>query len=202
MEKSINSPKMTKQIIPMEGIVRFPERLNLVMEGMTNVELAAKTGLTEATIRNYRKGKSYPTLDKLKELAEACKCPLDWLATGNLNKNEIRENEIDFESEVKELAVWLSNEEKVALISFIRREGINSLLRIAGSAQATNSGSIDDLIENLPVRDTLKQAIKEAAKGDEHLDKEILRRIENRKNSLEAGQQSLDQPELEHKKIG
>lgn len=132
----------------------------------------------------------------------ACKCPLDWLATGNLNKNEIRENEIDFELEVKELAVWLSNEEKVALISFIRREGINSLLRIAGSAQATNSGSIDDLIENLPVRDTLKQAIKEAAKGDEHLDKEILRRIENRKNSLEAGQQSLDQPELEHKKIG
>lgn len=82
MEKSDNSPEMQKQIIPMEGLIRFPERLNLAMKGMTNVELAGKTGLTEATIRNYRKGKSYPPLDKLKELADACNCPLGWLATG------------------------------------------------------------------------------------------------------------------------
>ncbi|CAG9412389.1 MULTISPECIES: helix-turn-helix domain-containing protein [Providencia] len=179
MEKSNNSPKAQKQIIPMEGLIRFPDRLNLVMEGMTNVELASKTGLTEATIRNYRKGKSYPTLDKLKELAEACNCPLDWLATGSLNQNEIRKNEIDFESEFKDIFAWLSSEEKIMLISFIRREGINSLLRLTKSNLSTvTHNSIDEQIDNLPIRPLLKKAIKIGLANNGEYDKEILHVLE------------------------
>lgn len=179
MEKSDNSPEMQKQIIPMEGLIRFPERLNLAMKGMTNVELAGKTGLTEATIRNYRKGKSYPPLDKLKELADACNCPLGWLATGGASNADIRQNEIDFDGEIRELATWLSNEEKVALISFIRREGINTLLRLTKINQTLVSNhTIEEQIDNLPIRPLLKQAIKIGLANDGDYDREIFRLLE------------------------
>lgn len=175
MEKSDNSPEMQKQIIPMEGLIRFPERLNLAMKGMTNVELAGKTGLTEATIRNYRKGKSYPPLDKLKELADACNCPLGWLATGEASNADTRQNEINFDGEIRELATWLSNEEKVALISFIRREGINTLLRLTKINQTLVSNhTIEEQIDNLPIRPLLKQAIKIGLANDGDYDREIL----------------------------
>lgn len=179
MEKSDNSPKIQKQIIPMEGLIRFPERLSLVMKGMTNVELAAKTGLTEATIRNYRKGKSYPPLDKLKELADACNCPLDWLATGSVSDNEIRQSEIDFDGEIRELATWLSNEEKAALISFIRREGINTLLRLTKVNETlTHDYTIEEQIDNLPIRPLLRQAIKIGLANNGDYDREILHVLE------------------------
>ncbi|HCT6817390.1 TPA: helix-turn-helix transcriptional regulator [Morganella morganii] len=179
MEKSDNSPEMQKQIIPMEGLIRFPERLNLAMKGMTNVELAGKTGLTEATIRNYRKGKSYPPLDKLKELADACNCPLGWLATGGVSNADIRQNEIDFDGEIRELATWLSNEEKVALISFIRREGINTLLRLTKINQTfVSNHTIEEQIDNLPIRPLLKQAIKIGLANDGDYDREIFRLLE------------------------
>ncbi|HHV7359425.1 TPA: helix-turn-helix domain-containing protein [Morganella morganii] len=187
MEKSDNSLEMQKQIIPMEGLIRFPDRLNLAMNGMTNVELASKTGLTEATIRNYRKGKSYPPLDKLKELADACNCPLEWLATGSLSDNKIRHDEINFDGEIRELATWLSNEEKVALISFIRREGINSLLRLTKTNQEiVPNRTIEEQIDSLPIRPLLKQAIKIGlANGGEH-DREILCLLEKIKSSSQS----------------
>lgn len=200
MEKSNNSPKCQKQTIPMEGITRFPDRLNIAMQGMTNVELASKTGLTEATIRNYRKGKSYPPLDKLKELADACNSPLEWLATGINIESKSQCVEIDFESEIRELAVWLSIEEKLALIGFIRREGVNSLLKLITSSHVSPPGEqLDEMLDKLPLRATLKQAIKLALAGDESLDQEILRRIEEKKNTDETGQ--LNQ-EGDHQKVG
>ncbi len=80
-----------------------------------------------------------------------------------------------------------------ALIRAIHRKGVEGLLN------KESNTTIEDMIDSLNIRATLKQAIKEAAKGDETLDQEILRRIEEKKNTDNAGQ--LNQEES-HQKVG
>ena len=61
--------------------MNFGERLGevLAMRGMTQRELAARTGVTEAAITRYRKGERDPTAKILKRMADALDCPVECL---------------------------------------------------------------------------------------------------------------------------
>ncbi|EBK0106043.1 helix-turn-helix domain-containing protein [Salmonella enterica] len=102
MEKTEKTTSTPDQFINMEGINRFPERLIVAMGGMTNVELGGLCGLSEATVRNYRKGKNYPPLDKLQLIAEACGCSVEWLVTGRTDDGKKCDSEKKYDSQLRE----------------------------------------------------------------------------------------------------
>lgn len=62
---------------------RFAERLEVAMAGEANLSFAQKCGISEATIRKYKKGETTPNLEILDAIANAAKVDLNWLATGN-----------------------------------------------------------------------------------------------------------------------
>lgn len=61
---------------------RFALRLEEAMSGETNLSFAQKCGISEATIRKYKKGETTPNLEILEAIANAAKVDLNWLATG------------------------------------------------------------------------------------------------------------------------
>lgn len=82
MEKTDDSGKNRERFIAMPGINRFSERLKIAMNGITNVALAANCGISESAIRSYLRGSSYPGIDKIQAIADACDAPMAWLITG------------------------------------------------------------------------------------------------------------------------
>ncbi|WP_051124119.1 MULTISPECIES: helix-turn-helix domain-containing protein [Dickeya] len=70
------------RIIVSSGINRFRERLKEAMNGMSNSELARKSGMSETTIRKYLKGDIYPGIDSAAIVAYACNVSLVWLLCG------------------------------------------------------------------------------------------------------------------------
>lgn len=62
---------------------RFALRLEEAMAGEANLSFAQKCGISEATIRKYKKGQTTPNLEILGAIANAAKVDLTWLATGN-----------------------------------------------------------------------------------------------------------------------
>ncbi|MEE3663260.1 helix-turn-helix transcriptional regulator [Brenneria sp. g21c3] len=134
-----------ESVIEKQSIHRFGERLKIAMNGISNMELSRRSGLSETTIRKYVQGKIYPGLDSLALVAEACGVSLAWLATGNDNSNksskdesgttyQAREgapqagNDNDASKELEAIFRRLTNEDKNALIDTIYRIGIEGLL--------------------------------------------------------------------------
>lgn len=192
MDKAEKTVSSAERFIDMEGINRFSERLAMAMGNMTNVELATLCGLSEATVRNYRKGKNFPPLDKLALIAKACNCSLDWLATGK-NEDECGkiEKNCDSGSGIDQALSSLSPQEKQLILTFIRREGTNNLVRLAAMNTSTISqDAVESIIDALPLRPVLKNAIKIGMAGSEETDKEILRVIEKYNSSNNATQES------------
>lgn len=81
-EKSDDKSKIRDRIISTTPIIQFGDRLKEAMNGMTNVELAKRTGMSEATIRKYIAGKILPAIDSVAIVAEACGVSFSWLAFG------------------------------------------------------------------------------------------------------------------------
>lgn len=193
MEKTEKTASTSDRFIGMEGINRFPERLAIAMNGMNNVELANLCGLSEATVRNYKKGKNYPPLDKMQLIAEACGCSLEWLATGRASGEKNFDSEIncDIESVIKQTLSVLSAEEKDLISRYIRREGASNLVRLVAMNTSTISpNAVESIIDALPLRPVLKNAIKIGLAGSEATDQEILRFIERHNASDNATQQA------------
>ncbi|EHE2941861.1 helix-turn-helix transcriptional regulator [Salmonella enterica] len=66
-----------------ERIERFGERLKAAMKGMSNSELARRSGISEGAIRKYITGESYPAINNAMKVADACNVPLPWLLLGD-----------------------------------------------------------------------------------------------------------------------
>lgn len=64
------------------GVIDFRNRLNLVLEGISGNAFAKKVGMSEAVIRDYLSGKTYPSLNRLAIIAQKCDIPIEWLVTG------------------------------------------------------------------------------------------------------------------------
>lgn len=69
--------------IPLGGIGRFGERLKEVMDGVGARAFARTCNLSEGAIRSYLSGETFPTLDRLAQIAQATKVDLQWLAFGS-----------------------------------------------------------------------------------------------------------------------
>lgn len=78
--------------IPSQGIGCFRERLKTTMASHSLRGFSKLCGLSEATLRSYLSGSTYPTLDRLMLIAEASKVDPQWLAFGT---------EVDVPREVK-----------------------------------------------------------------------------------------------------
>ncbi|MEL7982184.1 S24 family peptidase [Vreelandella titanicae] len=78
--------------IPSQGIGCFRERLKTAMTSHSLRGFSKLCGLSEATLRSYLSGATYPTLDRLMLISEASKVDPQWLAFGT---------EVDIPTEVK-----------------------------------------------------------------------------------------------------
>jgi transcriptional regulator with XRE-family HTH domain len=143
-EKTEVEEKNREQFFLQYGINRFPERLKEAMARAhipSNNQLAKLTELSEATIRKYLKGETYPTLDRLALLADACSCSLAWLASGEgkgdmdtIKTNEgfgkINEKK---DSEFENILSYLTDEQREKLLKVIYTQGIATILRLDDS---------------------------------------------------------------------
>jgi len=81
-----------------EKIGRFGERLEIAIQGSSVRGFAAKTGLSEGTLRVYLRGKTFPTLDRLDQISRAAGVSVEWLATGEgpMRPGEAAPSEAEF----------------------------------------------------------------------------------------------------------
>ncbi|OCG27024.1 hypothetical protein A9G11_00445 [Gilliamella sp. wkB108] len=79
--KTLDEQEKTRILIST-GVIDFKNRLTLVLEGMSGNAFAKKVGMSEAVIRDYLSGKTYPSLNRLAIIALKCDVPIEWLATG------------------------------------------------------------------------------------------------------------------------
>ena len=175
----------------------------IALIGDRSVRAAAKDwSMSVSTLNNYLKRGTEPALNVINHIAKIEQVSLDWLANGSDPEKTDSENLATFQAQTPTSPLrdkWLMILESIdetdaeALIRAIHRKGVEGLLN------KESYTAIEDIIDSLGIRATLKQAIKEAVKGDENLDQEILRRIEEKKNTDNAGQ--LNQRES-HQKVG
>lgn len=190
MEKSETHQENVKQTIHNDGIIHFKDRLKHAMNGMSNVELAARCGISETAIRTYLNGKSLPTIDKIVSIAEACETNVEWLITGQRNAvatefivkyNEKTPN--DTMTEIHKILDNLTVDEVRVVHNFLNREGVNGLLRlIASNSPSLDNQSLETIVDILPLRPLLKNAIKIGLTNNGEYDREILRVLEEIKS--------------------
>lgn len=81
-ENHVHIDKNTDRVFLRGQITHFKDRLKEAMKGESGNSLSKRSGLSEAVIRAYLSGKTYPSLDRLEKLAEAVGCSVGWLAAG------------------------------------------------------------------------------------------------------------------------
>jgi phage repressor protein C with HTH and peptisase S24 domain len=84
MENKTNKESEQEKILHLTntGVINFKKRLTIVLEGLSGNAFAKKVGMSEAVIRDYLSGKTYPSLNRLAIIAQKCEVPIEWLATG------------------------------------------------------------------------------------------------------------------------
>ncbi|ECP0306110.1 helix-turn-helix transcriptional regulator [Salmonella enterica] len=155
MEKYSDAQKLRERTIVNQSIVHFGERLKEAMTGMSYVELARKSGLSESTIRKYVQGKMYPGIDSVAMVAQACNVSMMWLITGQKDDQYNNTNNVDYsappvtshanamEHMTDVVRDWLrvferlSDEDKTKVTDFIAMNGIRCLLLMC------DAGSLD-----------------------------------------------------------
>lgn len=131
-------------------ITHFKDRLRQAMKGESGNSLAKRSGISEAAIRTYLSGKTYPSLDKLAVLAEKCEVAIEWLANGvNTTTSVDTKEPPEHVTEVQE-KVWLeflhrmTPKERDAIIESVVRRGLSALFQSAHTNNKQEQ-SIDDL---------------------------------------------------------
>lgn len=140
MEKYEQDKLPGDRTIARAEIVRFGERLREAMKGMSNVELAKRSGLSEGSIRKYIKGESYPSIDNAALVAESCGVSLIWLLCGievrddsyNGTSEGIDTTNKDSEDFRDLLTIFksLSSTERKSLVHLLGRKGSEFLTQL------------------------------------------------------------------------
>ncbi|WP_271311705.1 helix-turn-helix domain-containing protein [Yersinia intermedia] len=166
-EKRDVSEENTSRVFVRNGIARFKDRLREAMGTESGNSLAKRCGMSEAVIRAYLSGKTYPSLDRLAILAEKCEVSIEWLANGgdtNSNGipsplNEYPQDKSQAVTEAQQQA-WLeflsrmTPNEREAIIDKVYRQGIGVLLASIQSASQPVPSQLplpDDLPERLGI---------------------------------------------------
>ncbi|TDB48409.1 helix-turn-helix domain-containing protein [Photorhabdus luminescens] len=138
-EKHATSDKNMPRVFIRSEITQFKDRLRQAMGSESGNSFAKRCGISEAALRTYLSGKTYPTLDKLVMFAEKCEVSVEWLATGggesynNSDEQDTVSKHATEATEEQEKA-WLAflhrmtAEEREAVIDRVFRQGINVLL--------------------------------------------------------------------------
>ncbi|OCG36551.1 LexA family transcriptional regulator [Gilliamella sp. Gris1-4] len=92
-EKKQNTEEKT-QILTNTGVINFRNRLGMLLEGVSGNAFAKKVGMSEAVIRDYLSGKTYPSLNRLAIIAQKCDVPIEWLVTGKGDCRLLSESEV------------------------------------------------------------------------------------------------------------
>ena len=131
--------KKTSNTFCSDEIKRFGERLKAAIGKESVNSFAKRCGISEATIRKYMNGNTYPGIDKMHALSESTGKSISWLISGEteefVKKDEVPDGElikwwgIIFES--------LNNHEKQMIISQYQRHGVSALFSdvLASNAQ-------------------------------------------------------------------
>lgn len=118
-------------VVENEGEFHFKERLQQAIDD-TDLSLRAfanKSALSEKVIRNYLKGESFPTLDRLARIAKAANRSLSWFIKEDDKPNGIAtEKKDEFDNDWNRVGAMLSKEDMEGLLDAILSRGVNSLL--------------------------------------------------------------------------
>ncbi|NIG88421.1 XRE family transcriptional regulator [Serratia symbiotica] len=154
----------------------FKGRLRSLI-GSRSVRAAARDwGLSFSTLNNYLTKDTDPALSTIQCIAYKEHVTLDWLVNGSTK--EAKQVPAMVVPDTNTQAVWISilsamdEKDAASLIKLIHLKGVESLL-----SAAQEPLDVEQAIDKLQIRPTLKQAIKMAVEGDESTDKEILRRL-------------------------
>ena len=78
-EKSQIDEKNPEGIFESERIILFKDRLKEVIGDEPVRSFSRRCGLSEGTLRDYLRGSSYPTIDRLSKIASSAKTSMPWL---------------------------------------------------------------------------------------------------------------------------
>ncbi|MEQ1966300.1 hypothetical protein ABLA30_04450 [Xenorhabdus nematophila] len=183
--------KKTDELSFRQGTKESIKSRLLTLIGNRSVRAAATDwGLPYSTLNNYLTKETDPSFKAMQMVANAEGISLDWLATGG-NCSILRPEKEEAKREDDDILrhTWnmvfdaLNSDDINKLLKLIHRRGVEGLLTMTQTPQEILD--IEDVINSLPIRDTLKQAIRVALPGDEAMDKEILRRISKNEGDVE-----------------
>ncbi|EBH4416577.1 helix-turn-helix transcriptional regulator [Salmonella enterica] len=206
MEKNANTEKCTDRTFNVTTIERFSERLKEAMQGVSNHEIARRSGLSEAAIRKYVKGESYPTIDNAAKVADACGVSLSWLLTeqepsqlftNNNSHHSARANNLTHSNKTDQATVdgislllsGVASSDVQSLFQALCNVGIKGILSKLQQPDGQpereyTTQELETMIMALPVRESLKTAFARGITAGEDADKEILRILESHQQGL------------------
>ncbi|SDK30562.1 S24 family peptidase [Billgrantia gudaonensis] len=82
-DSDANPTRVEEHPFPLERIGCFKDRLSEVKSAHSLRGFSKLCGLSEATLRSYLSGDTYPTLDRLFQIAQAAQVEPGWLAFGD-----------------------------------------------------------------------------------------------------------------------
>ncbi|EDZ3108290.1 helix-turn-helix transcriptional regulator [Salmonella enterica] len=206
MEKNANTEKCTDRTFNVTTIERFSERLKEAMQGVSNHEIARRSGLSEAAIRKYVKGESYPTIDNAAKVADACGVSLSWLLTeqepsqlftNNNSHHSAHANNLTHSNKTDQATVdgislllsGVASSDVQSLFQALCNVGIKGILSKLQQPDGKpereyTTQELETMIMALPVRESLKTAFARGITAGEDADKEILRILESHQQGL------------------
>ncbi|WP_140182185.1 XRE family transcriptional regulator [Providencia stuartii] len=181
---------------PLTTKSAFKERLKILI-GNRSIRTAAKDwGLSFSTLNNYLTKDTDPALSTIQSIATQENVSLDWLVNGLAQSGEPPSTNTNNDSKSELSSVWnmlfniMTTEQVNQLIKIITTKGIDGILESNNNICEHN---LDHALNILKIRPTLQQVIRLALAGDESIDREILRRIEEKKNTDVSGQVSQNE---------
>ncbi len=173
-----------------DGKESIQDRLRLLFNGRSLRQTAIDWKLPYSTLNNYFEKGAMPGLNVVKNISLKENVSLDWLVFGtNADNNAsqqadivVKEKNTAMEHAWKYIYESLDYDVVDSLIKLIHRKGAEALVSMT---QSEREQDVEDVLDGLDIRPTLRQAIKIALAGDETTDKEILRRISKHEGDLE-----------------
>ncbi|MBH2948324.1 helix-turn-helix transcriptional regulator [Serratia marcescens] len=169
MDKTVVTGKNLERFIAMPGINRFAERLKIAMGELTNVALASRCDMSESAVRSYLKGRSYPGIDKIQAISEACDAPLVWLITGEAIANN-NDNDAQFsEDRLSGVINVMSKEQRQQLALAIVQHGITGIFNALRGIESISAFAMlpeNERAQLLRLHDDVKKGA--SVTGEEH----------------------------------
>ncbi|HBB6984956.1 TPA: helix-turn-helix domain-containing protein [Salmonella enterica subsp. enterica serovar Napoli] len=190
----VNQDKPEKRFLSSVGIRCRQRREELKL---SRNKVADMVGVSLSTLQAWENQEREPTASDIIQLANTLDVDASWLLSGEQSKeihslpipNEVvPDYDLKFEI-LRYIFSSLKKEEKDLVIDFMLREGAKNLVQLAAMKASTISPeAVESIIDVLPLRPVLKNAIKIGLAGSEATDKEILCFIERHNASDNATQ--------------